>query len=96
MKKNLYLWIFLVVSFLVGAVLWIAQKNLNNDSLDAVGEVQINSATNGNVNVEPEKIDLTQENVDFERDPDDMREDLDGTEGLNNIPNLDSIEEEVY
>lgn len=99
MKKNAYLWIFIGVAVVVCTVFLMLAINQSNDA--ETGNIIMDRYDNGlkNDNIEPAEeviVDLTQEDVDFEEDADDLSDDFVDDAQFDEADNLDSIEDEIY
>lgn len=104
MRKNIYLWIFIVVAFFLCGALMIAASNnfkvIDSGGNDYSGSLQ-NSTKKSNENDQAQMeaakaVDLTQDNIDFEEDPSDLADDFIDDNSFDDQANLDSIENEIY
>lgn len=99
MKKNLYLWIFVGVAIIVCGMLWLTLRDMsvkdNGESL-IVNKPRAQMEDNDNQLSEQEKVDLTQENIDFEDDAEDLSDGLIDDTQFDEVTSLDAIEGEVY
>ena len=99
MKKNAYFWIFIGVAVIVCTVFLIMAINQSND--DKTGNIIMDRYDNSleSDNIEPAeetRVDLTQEDIDFEEDADDLSDDFVDDAQFDEVDSLDSVEEEVY
>ncbi|MGW8185156.1 MAG: hypothetical protein ACWGHO_03550 [Candidatus Moraniibacteriota bacterium] len=99
MKKNAYLWIFIGVAVVVCTVLLMLAVNQpdNNETGNIIMD-RYDASLEGD-NAEPAEeviVDLTQEDIDFEEDADDLSEDFVDDAQFDEVDNLDSVENEVY
>ncbi|EKE22063.1 MAG: hypothetical protein ACD_7C00064G0001 [uncultured bacterium] len=101
MKKNMYLWIFIAVAvILCGMFLAISKNVLNTNEGEAplANSAKPNSELKGNKagdNVNQEKIDLTQTDIDFEEDAEDLADAFMDDSSFDEADSFDSIEGEV-
>jgi len=102
MKKNAYLWVFIAVAVILCGLLLLAAINISNNKGAENTNIQ---ATDSNFNSGHEKkntqiapaqgVDLTQENIDFEEDANDLADDFIDDSSFDDEPELDSIENEI-
>ncbi|MFA6184184.1 MAG: hypothetical protein WC682_03715 [Parcubacteria group bacterium] len=99
MKKNLYLWIFIAVAIVLCGTLFFASVDVfkkGERENSALKNIPNSSRRSEGKNVVSEKVDLTQPNVDFEEDNNDLNDGIADDASFDDQPSVDSIENEVY
>ena len=99
MKKKLYLWIFLAVAIVLCGILLLVSQDIVSKSRS--GSSSLINRPNPSLKSEEkpvaqEKVDLTQSDVDFEKDDSDLSDGVSDDIISNDQSNLDSLENEVY
>lgn len=99
----MYLWVFIAVAVVLCALFLVMSKDVanNNSSVDVdykSGQKSIttNASINDANNQQQEEVDLTQVDVDFEEDADDLSDGIVDDSQFDDEGELDSIENEVY
>ena len=103
MKKNMYLWIFIVVAIILCVLFFVMSKNVTDDNSSVEvnyksdqESIKTSTSMNDSNNREREEIDLTEVDVDFEEDADDLSDGIVDDSQFDDEGELDSIENEVY
>ncbi|KKP58045.1 MAG: hypothetical protein UR60_C0036G0002 [Candidatus Moranbacteria bacterium GW2011_GWF2_34_56] len=103
MKKNMYLWIFIVVAIILCVLFFVMSKNVTDDNSSIEvnyksdqESIKTSTSMNDSNNREREEIDLTEVDVDFEEDADDLSDGIVDDSQFDDEGELDSIENEVY
>jgi len=103
MKKNMYLWIFIVVAIILCVLFFVMSKNVTDDNSSVEvnyksdqESIKTSTSMNDSNNQEREEIDLTEVDVDFEEDADDLSDGIVDDSQFDDEGELDSIENEVY
>jgi flagellar basal body-associated protein FliL len=99
MKKNMYLWILIVLAIILCGALLIVASNMPKQDYGINTSVKNESSSSKNASEKStqsiENVDLTQENIDFEEDAGDLADDFIDDTSFDIEPELDSIENEV-
>lgn len=99
MKKNIYFWIFIGVALLTCGVLSMVALKLSYPNEGGGSMINSPNPSLQNKNsqlVEQEKVNLTQENIDFEEDADDLADGFVDDSQFDESATFDSVENEVY
>lgn len=94
----MYLWIFIAVAVVLCGIFLVMSKDISNKNEIAVPITNISSVKveQKENNSTQEEIDLTQVNVDFEEDAEDLSDGIVDDSQFDDEGDLNSIENEVY
>lgn len=99
----MYLWIFIVVAIILCVLFFVMSKNVTDDNSSIEvnyksdqESIKTSTSMNDSNNREREEIDLTEVDVDFEEDADDLSDGIVDDSQFDDEGELDSIENEVY
>lgn len=100
MKKNMYLWVFITVAVIVCGIFFVMSRDISEETKTetltvdtSINKTEIVQSSN---NDEQKKADLTQINVDFEEDADDLADGIVDDAQFDDEGDVASLENEVY
>lgn len=99
MKKNAYFWVFVGIAVLTCTLLLMLASGLSNKNSNENSMINSPNPKMRNKDVQSTadgEVDLTQENIDFEDDAEDLADSFVDDSQFDEVDSLDSIEEEVY